>query len=31
MVYEWFQNIEFKHSWLLPFLLMLPVLAWLRF
>jgi Ca-activated chloride channel family protein len=31
MLYEWFQNIEFKHSWLLPALLLLPVIAWLRF
>ncbi|MEJ7912854.1 MAG: VWA domain-containing protein [Chitinophagaceae bacterium] len=31
MLYEWFQYIEFKHTWLLPFLLLLPVIAWLRF
>jgi len=31
MLYEWYQNIEFKNTWVLPFLLMLPVLAWLRF
>jgi Ca-activated chloride channel family protein len=31
MLYEWFQYIEFKHNWLLPFLLLLPVIAWLRF
>lgn len=31
MLYEWFQHIEFKHAWLLPFLLLLPVIAWLRF
>jgi Ca-activated chloride channel family protein len=31
MLYEWYQHIEFKNSWVLPFLLMLPVLAWLRF
>lgn len=31
MLYDWFQNIEFKHVWVLPALLMLPVLAWLRF
>jgi len=30
MLYEWFQNIEFKYNWLLPFLLLLPVIAWLR-
>lgn len=31
MLYEWFQHIEFKYIWLLPALLFLPVLAWLRF
>jgi Ca-activated chloride channel family protein len=31
MLYEWFQHIEFKYVWLLPALLLLPVLAWLRF
>ncbi len=31
MLYEWFQNIDFKNNWLLPFLLLLPVIAWLRF
>jgi len=31
MIYEWYQNIEFKHAWLLPALLMLPVIAFLRF
>ena len=31
MLYEWYQNIEFKNNWLLPFLLLLPVIAWLRF
>lgn len=30
MLYEWAQHIEFKHIWLLPFLLLLPVIAWLR-
>jgi Ca-activated chloride channel family protein len=30
MLYEWLQNIEFKYEWLLPFLLLLPVFAWLR-
>ncbi|MCW3074326.1 MAG: hypothetical protein JWP69_1395 [Flaviaesturariibacter sp.] len=29
MVYEWFQHIEFKNSWVLPFLLLLPVIAWI--
>ena len=31
MLYEWYQHIEFKNTWVLPFLLMLPVFAWLRF
>lgn len=31
MLYEWYQNIEFQYSWLLPALVLLPVLAWLRF
>jgi Ca-activated chloride channel homolog len=31
MIYEWFQNIEFANYWVLPFLLMLPVIAWLHF
>jgi Ca-activated chloride channel family protein len=31
MLYEWFQNIEFKNNWVLPFLLMLPVIAWIYF
>jgi Ca-activated chloride channel family protein len=31
MIYDWLQNIEFKHVWVLPFLGMLPVLAWLYF
>lgn len=31
MLYEWFQNIEFANEWVLPFLLMLPVIAWLRY
>ncbi len=31
MLYEWFQNIDFKNNWLLPFLLLLPVIGWLRF
>ncbi|MDB5196216.1 MAG: hypothetical protein JWP88_586 [Flaviaesturariibacter sp.] len=29
MLYDWFQHIEFKNSWLLPFLLLLPVIAWI--
>jgi Ca-activated chloride channel family protein len=28
MLYDWFQHIEFKNFWVLPFLLSLPVLAW---
>lgn len=31
MLYEWFQHIEFKQEWLLPFLLLLPVIAWIWF
>jgi Ca-activated chloride channel family protein len=31
MVYEWFQHIVFKNNWVLPFLLILPVLAFLHF
>src|SRR5215218_287735 len=31
MIYEWLQHIEFKNIWVLPFLGMLPVLAWLRY
>src|SRR5437867_8530287 len=31
MLYNWFQNIEFANKWVLPFLGMLPVLAWMRF
>jgi Ca-activated chloride channel homolog len=32
MVYDWFQNISFANNWVLPFLLMLPVFAfiWLK-
>lgn len=30
MLYDWFEQIEFAYPWVLPFLLMLPVLAWLR-
>lgn len=31
MLYEWFEHIKFKNEWVLPFLFMLPVIAWLRF
>lgn len=31
MLYEWFEHIKFKNEWILPFLFMLPVIAWLRF
>ncbi|HEY0731057.1 MAG TPA: VWA domain-containing protein, partial [Chitinophagaceae bacterium] len=31
MLYEWFEHIRFKNEWVLPFLFMLPVMAWLRF
>ena len=31
MIYEWFEHIKFKNEWVLPFLLMLPVFAWLSF
>ncbi|HEY0732275.1 MAG TPA: VWA domain-containing protein, partial [Chitinophagaceae bacterium] len=31
MLYEWFEHIKFKNEWVLPFLFMLPVMAWLRF
>ncbi len=31
MLYEWLKNIEFENYWLLPALLMLPVIAWLYF
>lgn len=31
MIYDWLQHIEFKYSWVLPSLGMLPVLAWLYF
>ena len=30
MLYDWFQNISFANNWVLPFLLMLPVFAWIR-
>jgi Ca-activated chloride channel family protein len=31
MIYDWLQQIEFRNIWVLPFLGMLPVLAWLYF
>lgn len=31
MLYEWFQHIEFKNQWVLPLLLLLPLIAWLYF
>lgn len=31
MLYEWLTNIEFANNWVLPFLLILPVLAWMHF
>lgn len=31
MLYNWFENIEFRYVWVLPFLLMLPVIAWIYF
>ena len=31
MLYNWFQYIEFKNEWVLPFLLILPVIAWLYY
>lgn len=31
MLYDWFQNMEFANKWVLPFLLMLPVIAWIHF
>jgi Ca-activated chloride channel family protein len=30
MIYDWLQKIEFAYPWLLPALLSLPVIAWLR-
>ncbi|MEI6949446.1 VWA domain-containing protein [Paraflavisolibacter sp. H34] len=30
MLYDWFKSIEFAHKWVLPFLGMLPVFAWLQ-
>lgn len=31
MLYNYFENIEFANIWVLPFLILLPVIAWLRF
>ncbi|MGN6401830.1 MAG: vWA domain-containing protein [Flavisolibacter sp.] len=31
MLYDWIQHIEFANKWILPFLGILPVLAWLHF
>jgi len=31
MLYDWFQHIVFKNNWVLPFLFILPVLAFLHF
>src|SRR5438270_4265875 len=31
MLYDWLQHIEFKNVWVLPFLLILPFLAWIYF
>lgn len=31
MLYEWLTNIEFANNWVLPFLLLLPVLTWMYF
>jgi Ca-activated chloride channel family protein len=31
MLYDWLQHIEFANKWILPFLGMLPVFAWLHF
>jgi Ca-activated chloride channel homolog len=30
MLYEWFEKISFANNWVLPFLLMVPVFAWIR-
>ncbi|MEI6949921.1 VWA domain-containing protein [Paraflavisolibacter sp. H34] len=30
MLYDWFKDIEFARKWVLPFLGMLPVFAWLQ-
>lgn len=31
MIYNWLQQIEFANAWILPALLALPVIAWLRY
>lgn len=31
MLYEWLQHITFANTWVLPFLLLVPVWAWLRY
>lgn len=31
MLYDWAQNISFANLWVLPFLVLLPVIAWLRY
>src|SRR5919202_322091 len=31
MLYDWLQHIEFKNTWVLPFLLILPFLAWIYY
>lgn len=31
MLYDYFQNITFANIWVLPFLILLPVIVWLRY
>ncbi|MGV3529908.1 MAG: vWA domain-containing protein [Flavisolibacter sp.] len=31
MLYDWLQHIVFANTWMLPFLLLVPVIAWLRY
>ena len=31
MLYDYFQNISFANIWVLPFLILLPVIVWLRY
>src|ERR1051325_459302 len=31
MLYDYFQNITFANLWVLPFLILLPIMVWLRF
>src|SRR6476620_1675077 len=31
MLYNYFQNIEFANIWVLPFLILLPIIVWLRY